>query len=96
MTMATKPFPILIAFGSIEEFRAAGGPLLVCNIPWALIGPHAAQAKANHQQTLERLAERGGLSACEALAVLEDREWRAMPRLEAHAKLARLVISAGE
>lgn len=33
------------------------------------------QAKINHGQTLERLAERGGLSACEALAIAEKRKW---------------------
>jgi hypothetical protein len=42
-------------------------------IPWALIAPHEKQAQRNHYQTLERLAERGGLSAREALAVIEDR-----------------------
>ena len=36
------------------------------------------RAKQNHSQTLTRLRERGGLGYCEALAVLEDRPWRAM------------------
>lgn len=45
-------------------------------IPWGLIAPHEKQALKNHGQTLKRLAERGGLSFCEALAVLEDRQWR--------------------
>jgi len=34
------------------------------------------QAQINHGQTLQRLAERGGLSPCEALAIAERREWR--------------------
>lgn len=53
-------------------------------IPWEMIAPHAAQAQENHDQTLERLNERGGLSPCEACAVLEDRPWRRMD--EPHSK----------
>ena len=41
-------------------------------IPWDAIAPHEAQALRNHHQTLERLAERGGLSWVEAYAVLTD------------------------
>lgn len=44
-------------------------------IPYAVIAPHEQQALRNHMQTLQRLSERGGLSYCEALAVLEDRAW---------------------
>lgn len=51
-------------------------------IPWAMIAPHEAQALRNHDQTLERLAQRGGLSPEEAVAVLEDRKWRAMPHAD--------------
>lgn len=40
-------------------------------IPWELIAPHEAQAVKNHGgQTLQRLAERGGLSPCEALCAI--------------------------
>lgn len=45
-------------------------------IPWRMLDPHAAQAQTNHTQTLERLAERGGLAPAEALAILDDRPWR--------------------
>jgi hypothetical protein len=38
----------------------------------------ARQAKINHGQTLERLAERGGLGMCEAAAIAEKRQWRKM------------------
>lgn len=46
------------------------------SIPWDLIAPHEQQAIRNHDQTLERLAERGGLAPCEAVAVLTDRPYR--------------------
>lgn len=44
-------------------------------LPWALIEPHRRQAMCNHGQTLERIAERGGLSLEEAAAIMEDRKW---------------------
>ncbi|MDP3165157.1 MAG: hypothetical protein Q8N06_06840 [Hydrogenophaga sp.] len=39
-------------------------------IPWSVIAPFEHQAQRNHSQSLKRLAERGGLSHSEALAVL--------------------------
>lgn len=42
------------------------------SIPWEAIEPHREQAKRNHCQTLERLAERGGLTWREAYFVLSD------------------------
>lgn len=63
------------------------------SIPWSLIAPHAEWAWHNHRQTLERLAERGGLSPCEAVAVLEGRPWRAMPPGAAVARLRELITA---
>jgi hypothetical protein len=34
------------------------------------------QALINHGQSLGRIAERGGLSPCEALAIINRRRWR--------------------
>lgn len=45
------------------------------SLPFDLVEPHRAQAMKNHSQTLERLAERGGLSIAELFAVLHDRDW---------------------
>jgi polyhydroxyalkanoate synthesis regulator phasin len=53
-------------------FPVMGGPA----IPWSMIGPHERQAQINHDQTLERLAERGGLDPAEAVAVLQDTRFR--------------------
>lgn len=47
-------------------------------IPYNIIAPHEAQARRNHSQTLQRLAERGGLSWAEILAVLSDKTWKEM------------------
>lgn len=60
------------------------------NIPWDMIASHEAQAQANHYQTLERLAQRGGLSADEAIAVIEDRKWTDMDIDDAHEKLTKM------
>lgn len=45
-----------------------GGPC----VPWDLIAPHEKQAQKNHGQSLDRLAERGGITPGEALAILGD------------------------
>lgn len=50
-------------------FPCQGGPA----VPWDLIAPHEAQAIANHEQSLEELARRGGLSPNEMMCVLEDK-----------------------
>lgn len=48
-------------------------------IPYNIIAPHEAQAMRNHGgQTLQRLAERGGLDWTEILAVLRDKTWKEM------------------
>lgn len=53
-----------------------------------MIAPHDEQAKINHcEQDLETLRRRGGLSPCEALAILDDRKWTAMDLDESHAQL---------
>lgn len=45
------------------------------SIPWSLVGPHELQAQRNHYQTLERLAERGGVDSLEALYIILDEKW---------------------
>lgn len=56
-----------------------------------MIAPHEEQARRNHDQSLQRLAERGGLTADEALAILEDRRHRDMPIVEANEAICRLI-----
>ena len=50
----------------------------ISSVSWSLFERHQEQALKNHSQTLERLAERGGLSCCEALAIIENRRWKRM------------------
>ena len=61
-TQGRKQFPILGSQGA--------------KIDWQLVAGHGAQARLNHSQTVERLAELGGLSWSELHAVLHNREWQ--------------------
>ena len=61
-------------------------------IPWNAIESHRTQAYKNHNQTIERLAERGGLSWGELLAVLEDRSWRPMTEAAAKFRVLQMVV----
>jgi hypothetical protein len=85
LTLVARRFPIL-------------GAKAIVSIPWPMIAACQRRALANHAQTLERLAERGGLSPQEALWVLDDQEWtvyhpdhKARVRAEAEAELIRRV-----
>lgn len=72
--------------------RSRVGGATYAPIPWRVIAPHALQAMKNHDQTLERLAERGGLSPCEAIAVLEDRYWSSIPDNTVAEQLLRKLV----
>jgi hypothetical protein len=59
-------------------------------IRWSVIAGHERQAMINHGQTLARLAERGGLSPAEAVAIIEDRKFHRMDPADAEARLLEL------
>ena len=44
------------------------------------MAPHESQARNNHGQTLERLAQRGGLSPCEAWCVINGTDYFALEK----------------
>jgi hypothetical protein len=63
-----RRFPIL---------RDRSAPGRVASVPWLLVRPHEQQARANHaDQSLELLAERGGLSVEELWWVVHDAPFR--------------------
>jgi hypothetical protein len=68
-------YPIL--FGQTTEFHEArrNKTPYPSEFPWKLIEAHNAQAQSNHSQTLERLAQRGGLSPLEIWCVVNDKKW---------------------
>lgn len=83
--MSVETFPVL---GAKRRDAVPGTPV---SVPWALLAPHEAQAERNHYQSLRRLAERGGLSPAEMVAVLEDRPWRNMDPAAAVARLNEII-----
>lgn len=50
------------------------------NVPFAKLVPFERQALTNHGQTLERIAQRGGLAWNELLDILEGVRWQYRPR----------------
>lgn len=88
-------FPILTSYSvDPREARQKGRCFVIVGLPWEMIAPHEEQAQRNHSQTLKRLADRGGLSECEAVAVLEDRPWKRMDPDVAHRQLLDLIVAA--
>lgn len=71
--MTERRFPVLLSYQERRECEPLGCPRTV---PWALVAAHEAQALENHGQTVQRLAERGGMGTRELVAVLTDRHWR--------------------
>lgn len=63
---AERRFPVL-AYGR--------GPGAIASVPWSLVEPHRDWARLNHGQTLERLAERGGLCPVELWMVIHGHAW---------------------
>ena len=60
-------------------------------VPWAVVAPHREQATKNHTQTLERLAERGGLCPQELIAVLTNCSWTETVHLSDEAAVDHLL-----
>lgn len=92
-----KMFPIMLTpdyqgedrRGSVKAAVHAGSLYLAVQAPWELMIAHEKQALKNHSQTIQRLAERGGLSPCEAVAVIEDRPYSRLPLAVANEELCR-------
>lgn len=51
------------------------------SVPWAYMEPHEAMAMRNHQQTLTRLSDRGGLSPAEAEAIVSGIMYREIHKI---------------
>jgi hypothetical protein len=67
MMSGDRQFPILTACR-----QKPGCP---SSIPWRWLAQHETQARQNHNQTLERLAERGGMSPQEIWYVIHDMQY---------------------
>lgn len=93
MTRPTDPkppaseqrFPVLS-----DHVERKAHPSWPRSVPWSFLAPHEERAKQNHDQSLERLAARGGLGLDEMAAIVEDRKWRRMTEDEVAAFLLTL------
>lgn len=82
-------FPIMDTDRSLRYPRT-----LRWHVPWPMMIEHEDQALRNHGgQSLDTLANRGGLGPDEAIAVLEGRRWRKMDEDEARAQLRAFVAA---
>lgn len=68
-----KTFPLLVSWHERSLI-----PPCPRSVPWDFIAPHEEWAKENHDQSLSMLASRGGLGACEMVAIIEHRKWHKM------------------
>lgn len=61
--------------------------VVVQRLPFALFEGEAyeRQSDRNHSQTVERIRERGGYSACEALAVMAGLDWDRVSKIDEEA-----------
>lgn len=60
-------------------------------VPWGLILKHKERINQNTKQTLETMRDCGGLTPCEMLAALEDRNVTSIPDKDAMARIQELV-----
>ena len=74
-----------------EDVRRIGGQRTV---PWEFLLPHEQQALHNHGQTLERLAERGGLGWGEMLDIVNGAKWATSHRAGVSTEEARRQVLA--
>jgi len=68
-----RMFPVLWQWRNWDQERAVVAAGCPRNVPWRLLAPHEQQALRNHDQSLEKLASRGGLGPSEMVAVIEGR-----------------------
>lgn len=68
---SVKTFPVMCLDRGTYGKSIPGCP---SEVPWSLVAPHEKQALRFHDQTLNRLAERGGLDITELYYLLRDED----------------------
>lgn len=91
MPKGTTIFPIMLDTKEVAEVRRADGVCVMVGVPWDMIWEHREWADRNHRQSIAELSDRGGLSACEAIAVIEERRWAPLHPAAAHRLLYEAV-----
>ncbi len=87
---ACAPLPERM-FPIMSDSTVASNGFQMTSVPFRIVDAHRAQCRFNHGgQTPDRLAERGGLSPRELLAVLTDSPWKEVRPLSIPEMVARL------
>lgn len=70
--------PIQLGMHLELRVRRKEAVVVVQRIPWVMIADQAGErrARVNHDQSLAKLAERGGISAAEAVCIISGIEWQ--------------------
>jgi len=92
--MSERRFPVLRYIGFTREERVLLETLT--DVPWEFVAEHERQALSNHSQTVNRLAERGGLSLWELWCVVHDCAWPAKWTARAMGERSPLLPSVKE
>ena len=66
------------------------------SVPWEVMIPHEAMSQKNHGQSIQRIAERGGFSPCEAWAVVNGYKWTGLEGKEVYDDFAKRWIEYAE
>lgn len=85
--MSERMFPVLLEW---RDKKLA--PDCLREIPWSAIAPYDDQAQKNHQQSLERLAQRGGLTPIEITYVCCRTRYQHVGEENYQAALANAVL----
>jgi hypothetical protein len=93
--MTEHTFPVLLQENRTleREIYAMGCPK---SVPWDFIASHREQCHKNHDQSPERLAERGGLSPQEMIAVVTGQRMWDVVRLSYKVAIPELLRLIGE
>jgi hypothetical protein len=89
LTPEKRRFPVLANWSEMAELKRLGCPR---DVPWEFVAEHREQCLHNHDQTPERLAERGGLGPAEMFCVVTDQHWRELRPLDDAALCPELLI----
>lgn len=80
----------------IDPYRMKGEPWFPREIPWAAAETFRTQAEKNHGQTLERLADRGGLSPEEIYFAVKGLGTAGRLTRLGHIEALRIVVGLAE
>lgn len=90
-------FPVKLEYDfrqqTVRRLREHGDLYACVGVPRAMLVGRADRFLRNHGATLNELAQRGGISIDECIAVLEDRRWAHIDEAEAHSSMRQKILA---